>query len=92
MTVTGSSRSRISRIRSSPLIPGKRRSVNTNEHGCSTNHSSADVPSVAIVICRSGWAKQLRELLADQLAVVHHEDASIHGALIRVEVGGPIPG
>jgi hypothetical protein len=27
-------------------------------------------------------------LLADQLAVVHHKDASIHGALIRVEAGG----
>ena len=34
--------------------------------------------------------EQLRKLLADQLAVIHHEDASIHGALIRVEVGGLI--
>ena len=52
----------------------------------------AAVPSVAIVICRSGWDKKLRKLLADKLAVVHHEDASIHGALIRVEVGGSNPG
>ena len=35
-----------------------------------------------------GHGQQLRELLADQLAVVHHEDASIHGALIQVEAGG----
>ena len=38
-----------------------------------------------------GMGQKLRKLLADQLAVVHHEDASIHGALIRVEVGGLIP-
>ena len=30
-----------------------------------------------------GCGQQLRELLADKLAVVHHEDASVHGALIR---------
>ena len=34
-----------------------------------------------------GMGKELRKLLADQLAVIHHEDASFHGALIRVEVG-----
>ena len=38
-----------------------------------------------------GMGEQLRELLADQLAVFHHKDASIHGALIRVEVGGLYP-
>ena len=32
-----------------------------------------------------GRGEELRELLADQLAVVDHEDASIHGALIQVE-------
>ena len=30
-----------------------------------------------------GVGQELRELLADQLAVVHHKDASIHGALIQ---------
>ena len=30
-----------------------------------------------------GQGEQLRELLTDQLAVVHHKDASIHGALIQ---------
>ena len=32
-----------------------------------------------------GSGEKLRKLLADQLAVIDHEDASIHGALIRVE-------
>ena len=37
-----------------------------------------------------GKGKKLRKLLADQLAVVHHEDASFHGAFIRVLAGGLI--
>ena len=32
-----------------------------------------------------GSGEKLGKLLADQLAVIHHEDASIHGALIQVE-------
>ena len=64
-------------------MPGRQRSVRTSEKFRSTSHSRAVVPSWATLIRRSGQGQQLRELLADQLAVVHHEDASIHGALIQ---------
>ena len=39
-----------------------------------------------------GSIQQLGKLLPDKLAVIHHEDASIHGALIQLEVGGHDPG
>ena len=37
-----------------------------------------------------GKCEKLRKLLADQLAVIHHEDASFHGAFIRALAGGLI--
>ena len=37
-----------------------------------------------------GKCEELRKLLADQLAVIHHEDASFHGAFIRVLADGLI--
>ncbi len=83
ITVTGRSLFRISLIRSRPLIPGSRKSVSTSEHGCSTSHSSAAVPSVANRDLPVGKCEKLRKLLADQLAVIDHEDASFHGAFIR---------
>ena len=87
MTVTGSSRSRISLIRSRPLIPGKSqvgqhqraRVLDQPFQGGGAVGRNRDLPV--------GMGKKLRKLLADQLAVIHHEDASFHGALIRVEVG-----
>ena len=38
----------------------------------------------------AGKGEKLGKLLANQLAVVHHEDASFHGAFIHVEAGGLI--
>ncbi len=48
------------------------------------------MPSVAIRDLAVGKCKQLRKLLANQLAVIHYEDASFHGAFIRALASGLI--
>ena len=83
MTVTGRSRSRISRIRSRPLIPG-RQQVGQNQREVALDEplqgGRAVVGDLDLPVRE---CEELRELLADELAVVHHKDASIHGALIQ---------
>ena len=81
ITVTGKSRFRISLIRSRPADSGQ------PQVGQDQRARVLDQPfqrGRAVGCNRDlpvGKCKKLGKLLADQLAVIHHEDASFHGAV-----------
>ena len=83
ITVTGRSRLRISRIRSRPLMPGQPQVGQDQREVPLDQPFQGGRPVVGHLDLAVGQGQQLRELLADQLAIIHHEDASIHGALIQ---------